>query len=102
MGGLRLKLDLWLLGLLDATFQGGAVGVKSFVGLAAAHAAGAQVPMLDLEQLYYVFVSGALYHFCNYVSEHSLVQSLFINLAGPAATQQPPAAANNNQGQPVS
>jgi hypothetical protein len=85
---LRLHFYLWLLGLLEATFQGGALGVKAFIGLATAHAAGLDVPMLDLEQLYYIFLSGALYHFCSYVTEHSLLKSLF-DLARPEPSQLP-------------
>lgn len=89
MNSLRLHFYLWLLGAVEATFQGGALGVKAFVGLAVAHSAGAEVPTLDLEQLYYVFLFGAIYHFCNYVTEHSLLAALF-NLARPAvATAQP-------------
>lgn len=70
----RKRLDRWLLGLAQATTQGGATAVKAFMGCAGANAIlPGSVPVLNLKQTAAVFLVGAGYHFFDYLDKTPLV-----------------------------
>lgn len=62
------QLETWTWGLFNAIVVGGSTSVTSWLGMAAAHGAGIDVPMLNFKALGVIFLSGAGVKFFNYLS----------------------------------
>jgi len=66
------QLARWGQGLVSGCVQGGALAVKAFVGTAVLGQAGFPELALSLKQGAAVFVSGAAYHFWDYLAANPL------------------------------
>lgn len=61
-------METWTWGLLNAIVVGGSTSISSWLGMAAAHGAGIDVPVLNFKALGVVFLSGAGVKFFAYLS----------------------------------
>lgn len=69
-GGRRFtQVETWTWGLLNAIVIGGSTSVTSWLGMAAAHGAGIDVPVLNFKALGVIFISGAGVKFFAYLSQ---------------------------------
>lgn len=63
------QVETWTWGLLNAIVVGGSTSVSSWLGMAAAHGAGLDVPVLNFKALGVIFLSGAGVRFFAYLSQ---------------------------------
>ncbi len=66
------KIQTWAYGLLGGIIGGGATTASAWLGMSAAHAAGMNVPELNLKALGVIFVSGMLSSGLSYLKQSPL------------------------------
>ena len=67
-----MKWKTWLYGLIAANIGGGATSLSAWLGMVGAKAVGIQVPDLNLNAVFVIFLSGALASACAYLKQSPL------------------------------
>lgn len=67
-----LQWETWVYGLVSGAIAGGATAATAAGGLAAAHGAGIDVPLLNIKAMSIVFLSSAIYAAMAYLAKSPL------------------------------
>ncbi len=89
----KMKLEVWFWGLLNATIGGMASSASSWLGMTAAKAAGVDVPVLNLKALGMICLSGAATNFFFYLKQSPLpsIQTTSVTTTETIETKTTPA-----------